>query len=223
MKFARKSRAAREEQAEPDTEVTEDATTESGADDSTKEPAAAATQGPYDVAEVDLTDGTDRIDLGGMLVAPAPGLELRLQVEEKSGEVQSVLLVGKDGVVEFRAFAAPRNGDLWSDARQQIAADTARRGGTATDAEGTFGDELVCVRPVKTEDGRTGKQQSRVVGINGPRWMLRATFLGTPVDPAAAGPWEDAIRTVVVRRGDGPMAPGEAIPLTLPAQARRKD
>ena len=51
--------------------------------------------------------------------------ELRLQVDEATGEVQSVMLAGADGALELRAFAAPRNGDLWSEVRPQIAADMA--------------------------------------------------------------------------------------------------
>ena len=80
--------------------------------------------------------------------------------------------------MELRAFSAPRNGDLWTDVRPQLAADMARRGGTATEREGRFGTELVCQLSVQTNDGKTAQQPSRIVGINGPRWMLRATFLG---------------------------------------------
>ncbi len=36
------------------------------------------------------------------------------------------MLAGPDGALELRAFAAPRNGDLWSEVRPQIAGDVAR-------------------------------------------------------------------------------------------------
>ena len=63
----------------------------------------------------------------------------------------------------------------------------ARRGGTATEREGRFGTELVCQLAVQTGDGRTANQPSRIIGINGPRWMLRGTLLGRPaVDAASA-------------------------------------
>ena len=87
---------------------------------------------------------------------------------------------------KLRAFAAPRNGDLWSEVRPQIAADAARRGGTATEQDGPFGTELFCEVQVKNADGKVGNQVSRVIGFNGPRWLLRATFLGRPArDPEA--------------------------------------
>jgi hypothetical protein len=184
-------------------------------------PGADAANGPYDVDDV-AGDGVERVDLGSLLIAPEPGRELRLQVDEATQNVQSVVLAGQDGAVELRAFSAPRNGDLWTDIRPQLAADMARRGGTATEREGRFGTELVCQLSVQTNDGKTSQQPSRIVGINGPRWMLRATFLGRPaVEPENAVEWEDSLAKVVVRRGDHAMPVGDLLPLTLPENARR--
>jgi hypothetical protein len=177
--------------------------------------------GPYDADELP-DDGVERVDLGSLLILPEHGRELRLQVDEASGNVQSVLLTGKDGAIELRAFAAPRNGDLWSEVRPQIAADMAQRGGTATEREGRFGTELVCQVQVKRNDGGTAMQPSRIVGINGPRWLLRATFLGRPaVEVDGVDDWEDTITKVAVRRGAQAMPVGEPLPVVLPEQARR--
>lgn len=180
----------------------------------------AATDGPYDVDELP-EDGVPRLDLGSLLVAPLPDRELRVQVDEQSGEVRAVLLATDEGALELRAFAAPRHGDLWSDIRPQIAADAARRGGTATEREGRFGTELVCEVQLARPDGQTGTQTSRVIGVNGPRWLLRATFLGEPArDPEAAGEWEAAIAQLAVRRGTHAMPVGEQLPLNLPDGAQ---
>jgi hypothetical protein len=177
--------------------------------------------GPYDADDLP-DDGVERVDLGSLLILPEHGRELRLQVDEASGNVQSVLLTGKDGAIELRAFAAPRNGDLWSEVRPQIAADMAQRGGTATEREGRFGTELVCQVQVKRSDGGTAMQPSRIVGINGPRWLLRATFLGRPaVEVEGVDDWEDTITKVAVRRGAQAMPVGEPLPVVLPEQARR--
>jgi hypothetical protein len=179
------------------------------------------TPGPYDADELP-DDDVQRVDLGSLLIEPEQGRELRLQVDETSGQVQSVLLAGKDGAIELRAFAAPRNGDLWSEVRPQIAADMAQRGGTATEREGRFGTELVCQVQVKRSDGATAVQPSRIVGINGPRWLLRATFLGKPaVEVDGVDDWEDTVTKVAVRRGAQAMPVGEPLPVTLPEQARR--
>ena len=176
--------------------------------------------GPYDVAAV--PDELDRIDLGALLVAPVEGLELRLQVNEETEEVGAVMLAGEEGAVELQVFAAPRNGDLWSEVRPQIAQDVARRGGQWVEREGRFGTELVCQVPAQRPDDGEGVQPSRIVGVNGPRWLLRATFLGRPaVDPAAAAPWEDALSLVAVRRGDQALPVGRQLPFVLPDEARR--
>lgn len=178
--------------------------------------------GPYDADELD-DDDTSRLDLGSLLVPPAEGAELRVQVDEQSGAVRAVLLATDKGALELRAFAAPRGGDLWSDIRPQIAADAARRGGTATEREGRFGTELVCEVATAREDGAAATQTSRVIGINGPRWLLRATFIGEPArEDAAADDWEKTIRRIAVRRGSHAMPVGEPLPLSLPAGADPK-
>lgn len=206
MKFRRKSA----------TDATEATEAESGALDST----AALPEGPFDAE--DLPEGEiERVDLGSLLIAPEEGRELRLQVDEASGNVQSVMLAGAEGALELRAFAAPRNGDLWSDVRPQIAGDTAQRGGTATEREGRFGTELMCEMRVQRPEGMA-TQPSRIIGINGSRWLLRATLLGQPaMDPDSSTEWEDVITRIAVRRGGNPLPVGEPLPLVLPDHARR--
>lgn len=204
MKFRRKSA-----QADPSTgETTVEETPEEEAPPS----------GPFDLDDVD-GDGVGRIDLGSLLLVPEPGWELRIQLAEKSDDVQAVVLAGADGAVEVRAYAAPRHGDLWATVRPQLAADMARRGGLATEREGRYGTELLCELFVPGPEGKQRKQVTRIVGINGPRWMLRATFLGrAATDPEAVAAWDDTISGIVVRRGDHAMPVGDALPFVLPRQ-----
>jgi Protein of unknown function (DUF3710) len=178
-------------------------------------------QGPWDADDLP-DDGIDRVDLGSLRVAPTEDTELRLQVDEQTGEVQSVMLAGEEGAIELRAFAAPRGGDLWSEVRPQIAADVSQHGGTATERDGRWGIELVCQMQVVRPDGSQAMQPSRIVGVNGARWLLRATFLGQPaVQPDEAQRWEDALAAVVVHRGSHAMPVGDPLPLTLPDDAQR--
>ena len=184
---------------------------------------AATPAGPYDADEVPESLVDDSwVDLGSLLVAPAQGKELRLQVDEATGAIASVLLAAEDGALELRAFAAPRNGDLWSEALPMLRADVAQRGGATTDREGPWGPELLCQMQVELPDGQTGVQPSRIIGVNGPRWMLRATLLGRPaVEVDEAGEWEQILASVVVRRGKEAKPKGEALDVILPAGARR--
>jgi hypothetical protein len=218
VKFRRKAEPTQEPAAATDGVPT---TPDGPVDGSPTVPSTPTGTGPFDESEV-AGDGVERVDLGSLLVRPTPGRELRLQVDEPTGTVQAVMLAGPDGALEFQAFAAPRNGDLWSTVRPQIAADIARRGGTTTEREGRFGTELLCQVPVQRPDGTAATQPSRIIDINGERWMLRASLLGRPaVEPDSSGEWEDALAQVVVRRGSEAMPVGEPLTVVLPEQARR--
>ncbi len=179
--------------------------------------------GPFDVSEhpVDEEDEA-RAHLGALSIAGHPEVELRLQVDEASGAVAAVMLVAKDGAMELRAFAAPRHEDLWDEIRPKLAAEAARRGGTATPVEGPYGTALHMVVPAVTPDGQKVTQPQTVLGIAGPRWLLRVTAFGRPAQEYRPdGLLESVLRSVVVIRGNEPMAPGEALPLVLPARAQR--
>lgn len=182
-------------------------------------------KGPWDVDDVDLAeDDPNLVDLGGMLIRGRPGLEMRLQVDERTQSVVAVLLVSEEGALELRAFAAPRNESIWDDVRREIGAEAGRRGGTATEQQGEFGTELRLVVPVQTPQGEQATQVSRVVGVSAPRWLLRGTFLGRPAqEPETDGVLESAFRDVVVRRGEGPMGPRSPIPLRMPAGAAQPE
>ncbi len=185
--------------------------------------AAAPAEGPWDESEADVEEG-DYVDLGSLLVAPAEDMEIRLQVDEQSGTVMAAVLVTEQGALELRAFAAARGEDAWAELLPQIAAETARLGGTATEAEGSFGPELRCMVPVPLPEGGTATQSSRVMAHQGPRWLLRATLMGEPaLDDAVAHGWEDTVRRTVVRRGREAMPPGAPLPLRLPPEATRVD
>ena len=101
----------------------------------------------------------------------------------------------------------------------------ARRGGTATEREGRFGTELRLPVPVQTARRPDRHQQpSRIVGINGPRWMLRATFLGRPaVEPDSAADWEDALARSSSAAATHAMPAGDPLPLTLPDERPAHD
>ncbi|WP_121252783.1 DUF3710 domain-containing protein [Nocardioides ferulae] len=210
MKFRRKSSESAPETAQ---------TTPDEADGGESPSGGALAGGPFDADELP-DDGVERVDLGALLIATDEKRSLRMQVDERTGEVQAVLLAAPEGALELRAFAAPRNGDLWSELRPQIAADMARRGGTATEREGRWGTELVCQLTVKRGEG-TVTQPSRFIGINGSRWMLRATLVGRPaIDFELGESWEDAIARVAVRRGSGPRPVGDPLPVKLPEGAK---
>jgi Protein of unknown function (DUF3710) len=178
--------------------------------------------GPWDSSEIDLHDpeqNVGRINLGGLLIKGSAQMQLQVQVEQGTQRVTSLLVVEGDAAVQLLAVAAPRTELMWPEVRAQIAEDAVRRGGSAEEIEGPFGTELRVRVPVQTPDGAQAIQPSRMIGVDGPRWLLRATFLGrAALDDAAFASLSQVVRDVVVVRGTGPMPPGDLIPLRLPQQ-----
>lgn len=213
MRFGRKKDAESSRQPGTDGDGSADLT----------ESAPATPSGPYDISEVDYDeDDATKVNLGALIITGRPGVELRLQVDEASQKVAAALLVTDSGAVELRAFASPRGEGIWPDVRRSISAEAARQGGTATEVEGPWGPELHLVVTGLDDQGKSVTQPSRIVGVTGPRWLLRATFFGQPATaPDQEHVLLDAVREVIVDRGAGAMAPGDFLPLTLPPNAQR--
>jgi hypothetical protein len=115
------------------------------------------------------------------------------------------------------AFAAPKTAGLWEDLRVELAEAIEKSGGQAEQVDGPFGPELRAKVPAKTRDGRTGKKSVRYVGLDGPRWFLRAELTGkAATNPQAAGDLEGVLRDVVVNRGSEARPPRDPLPLTMP-------
>lgn len=178
-------------------------------------------QGPFDIDEVHLDgDEVHRLDLGAIVITPIKGSQLRMQIDEKTQKVVSVLVMEKESALELMLFAAPRSGGLWTEVRDQIVAEAKRLGGRAGLAVGPFGTEVRRVMPAKTPDGQQAVQPSRLFAAEGPRWMLRGMLVGAAAmasgEDGASAELFNLFRDVVVRRGDDPMAPGEMIGMRLP-------
>ena len=173
--------------------------------------------GPFDRSEVEGLDG--RLDLGALWLTGVPGMELRLEVEEESQNVVGVTAVLGESAVQIQAFAAPRSEGIWDEIRTEIAASITSQGGTADKVSGPLGAELRAQMPGQGPDGRTVFSPVRFVGVDGPRWFLRAVLSGqAAIDESAASTLLDVVRATVVVRGDEAMAPRELLALRLPDQ-----
>jgi hypothetical protein len=182
------------------------------------EEAADRSNGPWDVSE--RPDGEGYVDLGGIRLRGRDGMELRLELDESTGAVSSATVHLGNSAVQLQAFAAPRTDGIWEEIRAEIVAGIQRQGGHADEVPGPFGRELIARIPARSPDGRTGHTPARFVGVDGPRWFLRAVFHGEAVHkPEAAEVLEEVVREIVVVRGPEAMAPRELLPLRLPDAA----
>ena len=174
-----------------------------------------APTGPLDRSSVG--DSTDYLNLGAIWLKGQQGMELRLEINEQEQQITGVTAVLGESAVQLQAFAAPRTEGVWIDIRNEIAGSIVDSGGTAEVVTGEFGEELLTRMPQSGPDGRTVFMPARFIGIDGPRWFLRAVVSGrAAIEPAAADGVHEVIRPAVIDRGVDAMPPRELLPLRLP-------
>ncbi|HET8601434.1 MAG TPA: DUF3710 domain-containing protein [Segeticoccus sp.] len=211
--------AARDDRAEDTGDETDVAGDESedAEDDAAGAVRVDRSEGPFDRDEVD--ERGQRLDLGSLWVAGLPGMELRLEVDEESQNIVAASALLGESAVQLQAFAAPKSSGVWDDIRDEISQSITAQGGTAEVVEGPLGLELQTRMPSRGSNGRTTYSPARFVGVDGPRWFLRAVVSGkAAVDPDAGSALVDFIRQTVVVRGAEAMAPRELLPLRLPEE-----
>ena len=207
-------------------ELTEAA--ETGAEPGDDAPAPDATDagydrsaGPFDESEADLADQElPRLDLGSLRIPGLPGVQVQVEVDQNSQEVRAVTAIAGDGAVQLQALAAPRSEGLWEELRAEMLAElTSAQGATVSGDTGAFGPELRAVVPARSPEGKQVMQPLRFTGVDGPRWFLRAVFMGrAAVQPDPDDVLHTLVHQTIVVRGTDARAPRDPLPLRLPEQ-----
>lgn len=214
MVFRRRSKGAptddTEQTATEQTEAEQDAADDGGAISAAAE--VEPNSGPWDVDDVP-NDDVQRLDLGGLQIPTLPDIEIRLETDP-AGAVNGVLLVSGPSAVRIGAFAAPRRAGIWADVRAEMLESLIADGGRGEERDGPFGPEILATVPAEK-----GSQTARFVGVDGPRWLVRAVFTGpAATNPAQAAALENALREVVVARGGDALPVRDPLPLVLPQE-----
>ena len=181
-------------------------------------PGRGTERGPWDVADEDVPDYDSYLDMGAYYLPFMRNIQLRIKADRATRAILGTTITYGHSSLEIEAYAAPKTMGLWDDVRADLLEGNAK----ASEQDGEFGAELRL--PVEVKGGRT--VVTRVVGVDGPRWMLRGIFSGT----AATDPHADEtvalnrfFADVVVDRGEEPLAPRDLIPMHPPvAPAERK-
>lgn len=177
--------------------------------------------GPFDYADIENTD--EYLDFGSILVKPVAGLKVRMDVEQSNQRVIAVSLELAESRVQLMAFSASKSTSLWPGISDKIREDIASQNGEIYQRDGEYGQELLAQVPQQLPDGRAGHVALRFVGIDGPRWFLRAVIGGAAIgDEEASKAIDDLVRGVVVNRGDKPLPPQELLPLNVPRNAQTR-
>jgi hypothetical protein len=171
----------------------------------------APEHGPYD--QQHAPDGVQRLDLGSLLIPAIDGVEVRVQANPE-GVVEQIVLVDGESALQLGVFAAPRSEGIWNEVRDEIALAMVADGVATHEVAGPHGIELVA--RVTTPEGPA---DLRFVGVDGPRWMVRALFQGrAAADRSSEGALGEVLTGLVVVR-DGEARPvREALPLRLPKE-----
>ncbi|AZA13727.1 DUF3710 domain-containing protein [Corynebacterium choanae] len=168
--------------------------------------------GPYDAALVDpagldFSDyALDELDLGSLVLPLGP--QSQVQIEMAATGPKLLHIVNPYGRITPVAFAAAVGDPHWDDQLDATAKSMRADGLTTLVEQGPWGRELV---------GEASGVFFRVIGINGPRWMVRFT-IAAPAEYAAAitaFARETAARTMVYR-GTAAIPARQPLPVTLP-------
>lgn len=175
--------------------------------------------GPFDLSEVETRDfSKGYMDLGTIKVPMRKKVSYRLEQEQAKQKVFAVSAVHENSTLQIQAFAAPRSGGQWDDIRSEMyEQNKSAKGAKVTIEAGEFGDELLIRLPAKLPDGRKGERIARFLGIDGPRWMIRAMIMGkAAMNQDEATILYDILKHTVIDRGDQPLPARQMLELTPP-------
>ena len=182
-------------------------------------PPNRASVGPRDLSETSSIDGM--LNFGSLLIPERPELAIRVEYDEASAQIVAVTLDLNFSTIQLQAFAAPRTEGLWHEIREQLKASVLQQSGEAKFVVGAFGPELLAQLPVfDSQNRQIASRTDRFIGIDGPRWFLKAVVRGAAVrDTMSAVEIDDLFRSIVVDRGETPLPPSDLLPLVMPQGA----
>jgi hypothetical protein len=168
-------------------------------------------RGPWDASHA--PDDVQRLDLGSLQIPAVDGVEVRVQANP-DGAVEQIVLVDGESALQLGVFAAPRSEGIWNEVRAEIAGAMTSDGVAPREIDGPYGVELAA--RVNTPEGPA---DVRFVGVDGPRWMVRALYQGAAAaDPSREGRLGEVLSGLVVVRDNEARPVREALPLRLPKE-----
>ncbi len=207
----------RKKHEEPDEDDTELEFDESEVEAEDAAPVVFRPKGPWDAGDAP-EDEVHRLDLGGLHVPVPPDTEVRVDVDP-TGNIIAATLVRGASSMQVNVFAAPRTGGIWAEVREEMTAALREAGGRAEEADGPYGIELHTDIPSGASGQPATSTPARFIGVDGPRWFLRALLVGpAATDRGQATQLEEALKDVVVHRGTEAMAVRSPLSLRLPRE-----
>lgn len=172
-------------------------------------------EGPFDESDGTITglldpdgEGLGILDFGAYAFVPPVNTQLQIESSEEQNLVVHVLS-GQSNIT-IDAYAAPKTGGQWRFVVSELADGLRNQGAKVSIQDGPWGREVI---------GSAAESVIRFIGVDGPRWMLRAVIVSSPAEAEQSA---EIARTMlshtVVRRGTNPMPARTPIPLVLPME-----
>lgn len=172
-------------------------------------------EGPFDESDGTITglldpdgEGLGILDFGAYAFVPPVNTQLQIESSEEQNLVVHVLS-GQSNIT-IGAYAAPKTGGQWRFVASELADGLRNQGAKVSIQDGPWGREVI---------GSAAESVIRFIGVDGPRWMLRAVIVSSPAEAEQSA---EIARTMlshtVVRRGTNPMPARTPIPLVLPME-----
>lgn len=200
---------------------TPDAAAPAGEDYTTPDPVHDAVDGeigPYDSESVDKDDfdfsefSRGFLDLGSVQVAMPMKSEVQVEMDHTGPKILHILT--EFGRITPVAFAGRRKPGMWRETAKDLVRDMRAADYEVHIEQGPWGREIV---------GEQGDALLRIIGVDGPRWMLRMTLLG-PKDRAQdmAQLGREVTARTFVTRGSEPILAGNSLPIALPEELSQR-
>lgn len=178
------------------------------AEEATEAEQAEEKHGPWDISEEAEIPDQSYLDLGALKIPARQDTKVQLGISEDRTRILAVTLTHAGSSMQLSLLAASSDQPLWDEVRASIS-----QGKTPKQIDTRFG------KGVAVEVGLPNGSivPTKIMGIDGPRWMLRAIVTGDAAQGGEQGQFfDDLLADVVVDRGETPLAPKEIIPLTAP-------
>ena len=169
--------------------------------------------GPWD--ESDAPHRDDLLDCGALRIPVLDAATLQFTVDRTRDLVLGAVYILGDSALQLQVFAAPKSRGIWADVRADMISSIASQGGSSREGHGDYGTEIRAQMPI---EGHRSINPVRYVGIDGSRWLLRATLTGKAAvdDDASRALLHLVLDDTVVVRGNAAFPPRDILPLSIP-------
>jgi hypothetical protein len=175
--------------------------------------------GPWDESDPDAPsedqDSGQVINFGSLRLQVPEGVEVQVQADQGTGRITQLSLRDGDSGMQLQPYASRKTGGMWPEVIDSLKSSINQTGGLVETAQGLFGIEVVA--QIQAAGESASLQPARFVGVDGPRWFLRAVFMGKAArDQQAAARLTQILTSALVVRGNSAMAPGAPLVMNLP-------